>query len=122
MSAPYSLDLRKRVLSYIASGSTRVEASKVFKISTVTIYNWINRKDLAPTPRSKRRKNKLDWQAVSKHVKDYPDALLKERAAHFKVSIRSIWYALNQLKISYKKNLPIPRGSSRAKKTVSKET
>ena len=36
----YSLDLRKRVIKYLKKGHSKKKASKVFQITTRTIYNW----------------------------------------------------------------------------------
>lgn len=79
-----------------------MEASRIFGIERKTIYNWFRRKDLSPTP-AKTRKRKLDKAALAAHVRKHPDALLRERAAHFGVRINSIWFALRRMEV-YKKN------------------
>lgn len=48
------------------------------------------------------RRRKLCKTALSAHVRDHPDALLRERAEHFGVAHQSIWVALKALKISKK--------------------
>jgi len=50
----------------------------------------------------------LDWVALKKHVNDYPDALLRERASHFCVHIHAIEYAMKQMNLTRKKNSAIP--------------
>jgi hypothetical protein len=35
-------------------------------------------------------------------VRDFPDALLRERTAHFGVSVNAIWVAMKTLKITKK--------------------
>lgn len=52
-----------------------------------------------------RRKRKLDWQKLKHHVEEYPDALLRERAAAFGVRISSIEYGLAEMEVSHKKTL-----------------
>jgi hypothetical protein len=42
----------------------------------------------------------LDKAALAAHVRDFPDALLKERAAHFGVHINAIWVALKSKRCS----------------------
>jgi hypothetical protein len=44
----------------------------------------------------------LDKAALAAHVRDFPEALLRERAAHFGVTINAIWVALKKLAISKK--------------------
>ena len=101
----YSIDLRERVLTYVRSGGSQLEASRLFRVTPRTIYNWLQREHLSPKPHSPRRR-KLDKVALAAHVRDYPDALLRERAAHFNVSHQAIWQMLKRLKI-VKKNDPL---------------
>lgn len=98
----YSIDLRIRVVSYVRNGGLRSEASRIFGVDRKTIYNWLQRDDLSPKPHGSRRR-KLDTQALADHVRDFPDALLRERAAHFNVSVPSLWAALRKMNI-VKKN------------------
>lgn len=94
-----SLDLRRRALAFIENGGSQVEASRVFGVTTRTLYNWLQRKeDLAPKVHGQRVR-KLDKEALQAHVRDYPDALLRERAQHFGVHINAVWVALKQLQI-----------------------
>ena len=101
----YSLDLRKRVINYVQNGGRYTDASRLFGVNRKTIYNWLARTDLAPS-RRKPYKSKLDKQALSEHVKAFPDMILRERAAYFNVQMSTIWYALKKLNIT-KKNGPI---------------
>jgi len=98
----YSIDLRERAVSYVRSGGSQSEASRIFKVTSRSIYNWLQRDDLSPALHGSRRR-KLDKAALAAHVRDFPDALLRERAAHFNVSHQSLWMALRKLNI-VKKN------------------
>lgn len=98
----YSIDLRERAVAYVRSGGSQAEASRVFKVTSRSIYNWLKRAELAPKPHGSRQR-KLDQQALAAHVRDFPDALLRERAAHFNVSVPSLWAALRKMNI-VKKN------------------
>lgn len=51
----------------------------------------------------KRRKRKLDWQALEKDVKENPDARLIDRAKKFGVRPSAISYALKEMKMKEKK-------------------
>ena len=98
----YSLDLRSRAVKYVEDGGQKTEACRLFNIDRKTLYNWLNADDLQPKPHGPRRR-KLDKEALRQHVRDYPDALLRERAAHFGVHINAIWVALKQMNV-VKKN------------------
>ena len=102
----YSLDLRQRVVSFVQQGGSKAEAARRFQVSLWCVFDWIKRNDLQPCP-ALRRRRKLDWNALKAHVQAYPDALLRERAAHFGVHHNAIWYALGQMKISYKKKFQV---------------
>jgi transposase len=97
----YSVDLRERVVSYVRGGGSPTKAAQVFQVGRTTLYRWLGLGDLRPKP-AKERRRKLDKAALASHVRDYPDALLRERAAHFGVHINAIWTALKKLKITKK--------------------
>ncbi len=78
----YSVDLRERVVNYVRNGGSLAAAAKLFQVGRATIYRWLGAPDLQPKP-AKERKRKLDKAALAAHVRDFPDALLRERAAHF---------------------------------------
>lgn len=100
----YSIDLRQRVVSYVASGGKKTKAAKVFSVSLWCVHDWCSRQSLAPKA-SGRRQRKLNWEALNCHIEKYPDALLRERAAYFGVHPSAIWYACRPMKYHYKKNL-----------------
>lgn len=98
----YSLDLKKCVISFIHNGGTKTQAAKIFGINRDTVYAWLKE----PTDTVKKvftRKRKLDRDKLLEHVREKPDALLRERASHFGVSINAIHFALKKMKI-VKKN------------------
>ena len=102
----YSVDLRKRVVGFVVTGGSKAEASRRYKVSLWCVNDWCKRDNLTPAPQ-KGRKRKLDWKAVSQHIQEYPDALLRERAQHFGVHTSAIWYANKQMKLTRKKNSKI---------------
>ena len=102
----YSLDLRKRVLDFIATGGSKTEASRRFSVARSTLYKWLNAPD--PFKRHKpgpRRPRTLDPDALRKHVADFPDQTYAERAAHFGVSKSCIGYGLKNIGCTRKKSL-----------------
>ena len=97
----YSVDLRERVVSYVRNGGSATEAARLFEVGRTTLYRWLGSPDLRPKP-AKERRRKLDKMALAAHVRDFPDALLRDRAAHFGVAINAIWVALKKLSITKK--------------------
>ncbi|RKU31616.1 hypothetical protein C6497_01435 [Candidatus Poribacteria bacterium] len=100
----YSIDLRKRVLSFIETGGSITDASRRFSVSRSIIYKWINADDpftyQKPGPRKPRS---LDPQLLKQHVLDFPDHSLRERASYFGVSPFCVWYGLKNIGYTYKK-------------------
>lgn len=97
----YSIDMRERAVSYVREGGLRSEACRLFQIDRKTLYHWLRVEDLRPKAHGPRRR-KLDKSSLAAHVRDYPDAYLHERAAHFGVHISSISRALRALDIRKK--------------------
>ncbi len=100
----YSTDLRKRVLDFIDNGGSKAAAEGTFGVSRRTIYNWLEAEDPfvyeKPGPKGPRH---IDYDALERHVADFPDATLAERAKHFGVSVNGIFYAFSQRNITRKK-------------------
>ena len=104
----YSIDLRKKVVSFVRGGGSKVEAAKIFNISRQVLYNWLScGDDLSSKQKGVRRFRKINHDLLAKDVALHPDSLLKERAARFGVHMSSMAYALKQLGVSRKKNLQI---------------
>ncbi len=99
----YGLDLRKRVVSFVLAGGSKAEASRHFKVSLWCVQDWCLRKDLSAKVQPSRH-NKIDMEKLSVHLKDQPDAILRERATKFGVTEQAIWYGLKRLKVTHKKN------------------
>lgn len=98
----YSLDLRKKVLSFVSDGGSKSEAVRLFKISRDTLYRWLNADDLRPKKPGLRHR-KIDKAALKKHTEEHPDMFLHERAEVFGVHTSSISRALKTLKIVKKR-------------------
>ena len=106
----YSLDLRKRVLDFIAAGGSKTKASRRFSVARSTLYKWLNAPD--PLKRQKpgpRRPRTLDPDALRQHVADFPDQTYAERAARFGVSKSCIWYGLKNIGCTRKKKSRLQR-------------
>ena len=106
----YPVSFRRKVLAHIEEGMSKREAARLFKISPNTLYTWLNSPDLRPRNDAPRRR-KIDKKALVKHVEDYPDLYLRERAAHFDVHLSSIGHALAKLNIRKKKSADTSSGA-----------
>ena len=104
----YSIDLRKRVVDLVNDGGSKAEASRRFEVSLWCVNDWCKRDDLAPKAHS-QRKRKIDKEALRRHVQQYPDALLKERAELFEVCINAVWSMMRKMKLTHKKSYALQR-------------
>ena len=95
----YGEDYRRRVIAFVNEGGSKREAARLFKVSRETIYEWLRRGDDLSPRFAKTRQRKLDKDALRRHVREHPDALLRERATVFKVDPTAIHYALKAMKI-----------------------
>jgi transposase len=100
----YSIDMRDRAVVAVKQGHSRQAVCDMLGIVCKTLYNWLRAEDLEPCYRKSRR-HKLDKAALAAHVRDFPDSLLRERAAYFGVRYQSIWVALQKLGITKKNNM-----------------
>ncbi|MDR2203411.1 MAG: transposase [Nitrososphaerota archaeon] len=72
-----------------------------------TYYNWKNQKQQTGNLNPKKhgpRKRKINNQKLKQHLKEHPDAYLKEIAKQFNTSTPAICKKLKKLKITRKKN------------------
>ena len=99
----YSVDFRKKVVSFVRNGGGQREAARHFDISLWCVRDWLGRKDLQPQQKGVPRQRKLDKEALRAHVRDEPDALLRERAVHFGVHMSALGKALHKMKLTRKK-------------------
>ena len=98
-------DLRKRVVAFVQRGGSKAEAARRFQVGRASVYRWLEKPNVfgyqRPGPTGPRR---LDWAALRRHVEQHPDATQQERARHFGVSRHCIWYGLQRLEVTWKKN------------------
>lgn len=110
----YSEDLRKRVLSFVARGGSKAEAARCFEIHLRTVFLWLKQGEghqrSKPGPTTSHKFSRDELAAM---VKQQPDLLLKELAAHFHVSLNAIRHALTQMGFSRKKNTAVRSGLRR---------
>ena len=102
----YPLSFRRKVLERIEEGMSKRDAARLFKISRNTLYLWLKSSDLQPR-HTVDRNRKIDKQALRRHIEDYPDLFLRERAVHFDVSVNAMWKAMRKLGYRKKKSVDI---------------
>jgi|SRR5579872_3866865 len=105
MARAYSLDLRKKVISFIAQGGGKREASKVFGIGEDTIYRWIRRDktgDLSPKKRTEFPR-KIPDETLRSYVGHHPDHTLEEIGKAIGLSRSEVGKQLKRLGITRKK-------------------
>ena len=106
----YSLDLRKRVITYIEEGKSKASASRKFNISPDTIHRWwINREDISPKRKRVSKSHKLDRNHLVRLIEANPDMMLKELSSELNMSIHAVWHTLKVLGYSRKKNGTLQR-------------
>lgn len=99
----YSLDFRQQVFKIKQKEClTFEETSEWFGIPIRTLFRW--QKCIEPKTTRNKPSTKIDMEALRKDVEDSPDLYQYERAKKFGVSQSAIFYALQRLNISYKKN------------------
>lgn len=118
--------LRKRIVNYVEEGKgTAVEASKLYKVSFKSVYNWMKQKrekgTLLPNEPSPTRRRKIDKEKLRKYVQEHPDHYLREIAVAFDVSSGAIFKALKTMKITFKKNSTLQRKRRESAERVSRK-
>ena len=105
MGHAYSIDLRKKVIALIASGSSKREAARIFNIGEDTIYRWLRRYktgDLAPK-KPTHLPRKVDPEKLRLYVAAHLDHTLVEIAAALGLGRQTVFTWLRRLGITRKK-------------------
>jgi transposase len=112
----YALDLRERVLKFIQSGGSKVEAARRFELARSSVYRYLDaaKKGALAPKKSWGHWRKLDPHKLQTHVKKHPDATLKELQTVFGVSHHAVWVRLGQLGFTLKKTHKISRAQRSA--------
>ena len=99
----YSIDFRKQVFKIKERESlTFQETSDRFGVPIRTLFRWQER--IEPKIKRDKASSKVDMETLRKDVDQNPDHYQYERAKKFGVHQSTIFYALQRLGISNKKN------------------
>lgn len=105
----YPLAFRNKVLDIQKKEDLSVaETGRRFHIGVATIFRW--QKQIVPRTVRNKPATKIDMQALAQDVQAHPDSYQWERARTFGVTQSTIFYALQRLGKSYKKNPFSPQG------------
>ena len=103
----YDTQYKQRVIDFLKEGHTQKEASLIFKVGTTTIKRWLKQwktyGHLEKKPLNRKFK-KIDPEMLKEYVEKHPDAYLKEMAKEFNCCTAAIYFVLQKLKITLKKD------------------
>jgi transposase len=128
MGAPYSLDLRERVVAAVASGMSREAAAERFQVSYSSATRWVGRAAAtgspAALPMGGKKPFTLTEQAewIRARLADKPDITGHELLAELHdrgvdVSYYGVWHFLDHAGLSFKKSL---RASEQERRDVAR--
>jgi transposase len=118
MPAPYSPDLRLRVMDAVRSGMSYAEVTRRFRVSNSTILRWVRRLresgSYAALPMGGRKPfvlaDERDWLLQRFAAK--PDVTLREVLAELhdrgiEVGYFALWHIVRRAGLRFKKRLPM---------------
>ncbi len=114
MGAPYSLDLRERVVAAVAGGMSRAEASRQFRISHSSAIRWTKRDAETGSPAALPMGGKKPFALAGEEawirarLAEKPDITGRELLAELnlrgvEVSYYGVWHFLDHAGLSFKK-------------------
>lgn len=114
MGAPYSLDLRERVVAAVAGGMSRGEAARHFRVSRSSAIRWTKRAaetgSAAALPMGGKKPFTLAGEEawIRARLVEKPDITGRELLAELtqrgtKVSYYGVWHFLDHADLSFKK-------------------
>jgi transposase len=127
--AAYSQDLRERVLRACARGDSPSEIARRFEVSRVWVYQgWQRLKETGQQGSLRiggyRRSRLADHDhPLRAWIKKEPDLTLAELCERLKtldvnIKVPALWHRLNQLGLTYKKNLARRRARAARRTTA----
>jgi len=102
----YSIDFIRCAVAYKDEGHTFSELRNIFNIPPETYYLWKEKLENGYTGEKvfRERKRKIDKDILRQAIADRPDIFLYELAEIFGCTVQAVFYALEKLDITRKKN------------------
>ena len=123
MGAPYSVDLRERVVAAFRGGLSRAEVAKRFQVGEASVQRWAglakNAGSVAPKPMGGRTPFALsqhrDW--ILSRIAEQPDLPLRELLSEVQrrdgnARYYALWNIVRRAKLSFKKKPACQRARS----------
>jgi len=119
MAAPYSLDLRERVVAAVAAGLSRKRAAAHYQVSHSSVIRWTRRLAETGSPAALPMGGKKPFTLADQEVwirarlDEKPDITGRELLAELtqrgiEVSYYGVWHFLDHVGLSFKKKLCAP--------------
>jgi transposase len=114
MAAPYSLDLRERVVTAVATGMSRAQAAAHYQVSHSSAIRWTRRLAETGSPAALPMGGKKPFSLANEEgwirarVEEKPDITGRELLAELKqrgieVSYYGVWHFVDHVGLSFKK-------------------
>lgn len=124
MAAPYSLDLRERVVAAVAAGMSRAQAAAHYRVSHSSAIRWTKRQAETGSPAALPMGGKKPFTLADQEtwirarVAAKPDLTGRELLAELTqrgivVSYYAVWHFLDHVGLSFKKKPACQRAGPR---------
>jgi transposase len=116
----YSIDYKKRAVTYRQEGHTFKQLREAFGIPAETCYDWQEKlgNGYYEIKIKRERRRKIDKEKLKQALAEKPDAYLKELAGQSGCTAAAVFYALEKLNMTRKKRaLPVmknPKNNGRS--------
>jgi transposase len=128
MAAPYSLDLRERVVAAVAAGMSRAQAAAHYQVSHSSAIRWTRRLAETGSPAALPMGGKKPFSLANEEtwirarVEEKPDITGRELLAELtqrgiEVSYYGVWHFVDHVGLSFKKKPARQRTGSRGRRT-----
>ena len=119
MAAPYSLDLRERVVAAVAAGMSRAQAAAHYQVSRSSAIRWTKRQAETGSPAALPMGGKKPFALANEEtwirarVDEKPDITGRELLAELnqrgiEISYYGVWHFLDHVGLSFKKKASMP--------------
>ena len=119
MAAPYSLDLRERVVTAVAAGMSRARAAAHYQVSHSSAIRWTKRQAETGSPAALPMGGKKPFTLANEEawirsrIEEKPDITGRELLAELnrrgiEISYYGVWHFLEHVDLSFKKKASAP--------------